>query len=366
MNIKTKGFTLIELSIALVIVGLLLGTFLSVYSVQLQSSRLTATKQKQQLIKQALINFIAVNNRLPCPAVATLSNPTILGGSINYGKEAANPGTCTDTITSGEVVTGVVPWVTLGLALENVEDGYYSMLTYQVVRAATNRTSKTISGLSGIINTHYATPVTATNAANSCVVVGTNNPCAAVVVILSHGSDGLGAYNSTGLRNELPTGDDQLENTDNDNVFIAKDSSIDDVNSFDDILLPLTASELLAPLIQSGTISTYPSLILKDVDYYRQGVAVYGINNRHPVFGYRTKNTAPDIVATSYLDPWGNAYMYTALNNYVGLSTPTTEAVFSLESAGPDGVLGAPNDADNIKHVVYAAALRNDYTAAGW
>jgi len=33
------------------------------------SSKIAATQSKEALIKAALINFIAVNNRLPCPAI---------------------------------------------------------------------------------------------------------------------------------------------------------------------------------------------------------------------------------------------------------------------------------------------------------
>ena len=67
----------------LVIAGLIAGGALQAWTAQLISSRIASTKTGEQTIKTALISFIERNNRLPCPAVATL-----LATDANYGRDA--------------------------------------------------------------------------------------------------------------------------------------------------------------------------------------------------------------------------------------------------------------------------------------
>src|SRR5271170_1480669 len=67
-----RGFSLVEMALVILIVSLLLGGILSYINAQLIQARIVSTSNKQQAIKAALINFIARNNRLPCPADITI------------------------------------------------------------------------------------------------------------------------------------------------------------------------------------------------------------------------------------------------------------------------------------------------------
>ena len=97
---RSKGFTLVEIAVVIAIGALLLGFGLSVLTAQLTNARIKATQNQANVIKKALITFIATNNRLPCPAVETLPDT-----DANYGVEAPNPGTCTGTTNLAPAAT---------------------------------------------------------------------------------------------------------------------------------------------------------------------------------------------------------------------------------------------------------------------
>lgn len=102
--LKQRAFTLIEMAMVLLIVGLLLnGLFVALGSSNDSRQRSEASAQLQQ-IEEALYGFAQANGRLPCPAAAA-------GGREN----PAGGGVCTS-------INGFVPAATLGLqgAVDNL------------------------------------------------------------------------------------------------------------------------------------------------------------------------------------------------------------------------------------------------------
>ena len=77
---RTRGFTLIEIAIVLVVIGLLLSGGLLGIAPVLQSSRVTETNSKLDLIENALILYALRNSCLPCPATGNL-----LSSNANVG-----------------------------------------------------------------------------------------------------------------------------------------------------------------------------------------------------------------------------------------------------------------------------------------
>jgi prepilin-type N-terminal cleavage/methylation domain-containing protein len=67
---QQRGFTLIEIAIVLVIIGLLLGGLIMPLRTQRDINQRQATELQLQEIRAALIGFAQTNNRLPCPAAA--------------------------------------------------------------------------------------------------------------------------------------------------------------------------------------------------------------------------------------------------------------------------------------------------------
>lgn len=370
MTNKQTGFTLVEMAIVLVISGLLLTAALSVGNAQLQSARISSTKQKQEAVRLALINYITRNNRLPCPAIAALA-PIAAG----YGAEAATPGTCTGTVMNGAVTTGIVPWRSLALSDENAEDGYYHRFTYQVALASTNTNPKTISGLKGATSTHSGTPVVmgppATgNQTNDCTPSGGNyNPCSAVVVIVSHGNNGFGSYGRDGSQLGVPKGADELENANNDSKFIIKDFSDNTANPYDDIVFALTATDLLTPLTTHGSLGDYKEVINEDFTNIKNSIIAYAVANRTGSTGsysYPIPGALPPMPLSGLKDPWGTLYGYGPPGfgiSPINSSTSGSLPAFTLNSYGPDGVAGGNDD---IQAVISVNQLQDAFAKAGW
>lgn len=114
----SKGFTLIEIAMVLVIVGLLLGGLLMPLATQVDVQRRIETEKTMEQIKEALIGFAMVNGRLPCPADP--ATPTSVA-SAGIERPAA-------TACAGNEY-GVVPWVTLGVS---ELDAWGRRFTYRV------------------------------------------------------------------------------------------------------------------------------------------------------------------------------------------------------------------------------------------
>lgn len=87
------------MAVVLTIVGLLLGALLLPLSAQMQLRQLNETRQRLAQINDALIGFVLLNGRLPCPSFEV--NPL----STNYGMEDC----------SRVADEGYLPWRMLGV-----------------------------------------------------------------------------------------------------------------------------------------------------------------------------------------------------------------------------------------------------------
>jgi prepilin-type N-terminal cleavage/methylation domain-containing protein len=64
---KQAGFSLVEISIVLVIVGLMLGSAINAATVYLQSSRISAAQKALDTISRSITGFVLAKGRFPCP-----------------------------------------------------------------------------------------------------------------------------------------------------------------------------------------------------------------------------------------------------------------------------------------------------------
>lgn len=200
-----KGFTLLELSVVLVIIALVTGMALQAGVSVVSTARLTATQQKMAAIDQALLQYRTVNGRLPCPGDLTLTTT-----AANFGYEAGSStgsaivvgtGACTGagmlpqanftgsgvTNTSATAAEGALPALTLGLPADFMVDGWGNRLRYAV------DVSMTANGAFG------NTPIGCT--AGAITINDANNNArstSSIYALLSHGANGHGAYTSNG------------------------------------------------------------------------------------------------------------------------------------------------------------------------
>ncbi len=91
------GFSLLEMAIVLLIVGLILGGLLAPLSTQVKNSRIKSTNNILAGASDALIGFAVTYGRLPCP------------DTDNDGLEQPQP------CPTGSNAEGDLPWATLGI-----------------------------------------------------------------------------------------------------------------------------------------------------------------------------------------------------------------------------------------------------------
>lgn len=238
MKTNQAGFTLVEMAIVLVIVGLLLGGLLMPLSAQVEQRRIAETQKALEEIKEALLGFAVANKRLPRPATNAMSG-------------VENPATC----PSDAACTGFIPWATLGITKL---DAWGKIIRYSVTPAFAN----TNITLSTVANRKVLTRDPATGATN--YLIGQAAACSASqqcapVVVFSHGQRRLG---TTDAGIAIP--DDTATNLDEDVNNIGPTNYYQRISSegtaaatggeFDDLVTWLSPSILFNRMVAAGQL----------------------------------------------------------------------------------------------------------------
>lgn len=171
---KNRAFTLLEISIVLVIASTLFSLGIGIGSFFLEQNRIKSTKIKLKTIANALDIYLIQNNKLPCPAGLKKSTGVPLS---NCSSTNSTEG----VFVSNEVSRGWVPYKELNLTADTVYDEWGNKITYTVANVATykfNQLSNTFNGIN-IYNDSKSKLITSK----------------AIYSINSHGKNGFGAYN---------------------------------------------------------------------------------------------------------------------------------------------------------------------------
>ena len=170
-----RGFVLIEVAIALLVLALILGGILAPLNAQVEQGKIRDTNKVISDINEALLGYVMINGRLPRPATSSTNG-------VENASACASETAC----------TGFIPWTTLG---SGKLDAWGNIIRYSVTPAFANSAfALTTAGTKYIHEGDPALPL----AEKVPVVVWSNGP-------QNFGTNGTGAVranNSSGVTNK--------------------------------------------------------------------------------------------------------------------------------------------------------------------
>jgi prepilin-type N-terminal cleavage/methylation domain-containing protein len=258
-----RGFTLTEIAVVLAIVGLLLGSMMLTFSVQIDQHNHSETQRRLDEAKELLLAFAVVHGRLPCPATTTSNGDE----SFSSG-DATSGGTCTLTTHDGflpAAAIGFAPVDASGYAL----DAWNNRIRYAVslatpVNSQTPRVCRPVNDTTPPVTPHFTqrdnlkangldcspndlVVCTQSQAGTSCAAgQSVTNQDTVVALVFSTGKNGA----------RTATGANEIENQDGDAVFVYRppDPSTASGGEYDDLTAWIPVGLLYGRLTSAGVL----------------------------------------------------------------------------------------------------------------
>jgi len=229
---KSKGFTLIEVAIVLLVVAFALGSFLIPLGSRMEDSREKTALTQLDEIKQAIIHFAIVNNRLPCP-------DTNQNGQENFNIVT---GLCTNVLGRGWP-----PVVDLGLGLSKQLDPWGQRVIYRMDTnfADWNPAPNWAGTGCGTANPNVSFEICSIGTHWVWQEVAQTNQVARQVPVILLSTGRLGGLTSP----------EESENTNANRIFIKREKAGDNaVIPFNDIVVWISGSELAGNMVKAGRL----------------------------------------------------------------------------------------------------------------
>lgn len=258
------GFSLIELSIVLVIMGTLAGLGLPLLTTGMMHHKVQTTHNHQNQVTIALAAYVLQHHKLPLPA------------------DPAAPDKQIKNLSAGRSIEGIIPYRVLGLREEVAKDGFKNWMTYVVSSSYFLEGKKEDADVNQYhrpqrqikiemnddekkeaprppqqVEKHpldsFCNPKKGAKAIDLNLQTETghsvldNEKTSIAFILISHGPQGSGAYCVNGTRDRYPTLHPlEAENTNDDLKFITRPLVFDGEQAFTHRVAWETAHNLMA------------------------------------------------------------------------------------------------------------------------
>lgn len=228
-----SGFTLVEMAITLVIVGLLLGGMVLPLLTLQEQTTFNESRQKLGEIRESLVGYGMSHGYLPCPAVSS-SN-----GSEDRITSGANAGKCNNRV-------GFLPWAELGF---QKLDRWGHLYRYSISANFSDSLTKISLTSTGDI-TVIARDING----------ATSNIQNAPVVVASHGSSASSAYQDDGTQianTSLTNADEDVNGNGAGTTFYTRDITKNTGSTggeFDDLVVWIPTNLYLNRMVSAGQL----------------------------------------------------------------------------------------------------------------
>lgn len=223
-----RGFVLIEVAIALLVLALILGGILAPLNAQVEQGKIRDTNKVISDINEALLGYVMINGRLPRPATSSTNG-------VENASACASEAAC----------TGFIPWTTLG---SGKLDAWGNIIRYSVTPAFANAAFALTSVGTKTIQERNAASALVSYATLVPVVVWSNGP----ENFGTNGTAAVRANNSSGVTNA-----DEITNNTASTTFIRRiqvNNRAATGGEFDDIVTFIPTAILVNKAIAAGKL----------------------------------------------------------------------------------------------------------------
>ncbi len=269
---RSRGFTLIEMAIVLVIITILIGGLAMPLSAQIQARRIAETKRTLEETREAILGYAMIHScscaynavgptgtLYPSPQTTCAStscptnNPSLTAVTLQH---AYLPCPDTDNPPDGKEnrvgkscagSSGLMPWVDLGIA---PQDAWGNRLHYAVI----SQFADASIGFSASTTLNPPDPIVICTT-HTCDRLSPDVAGNVMFVLVSHGPNGWGANNINGTTLAAPTGLDEVENLNGNLIYISRTPTKPDAASgeFDDLTAWVSLAYLVNHICPTGS-----------------------------------------------------------------------------------------------------------------
>lgn len=249
---KSRGFSLVEVAVVLVIVGLLIGGLLAPLAIQAEQRNFAETQKRLESAREELLGFAIANGRLPCPASST----------SNGDESPSGGGTCTN------YYNGYLPAKALGVQQVDSSgyalDAYNNRIRYILSQTPVSTVCATIPAFSSSANvksngvqcvpadlrvckSSQASGFTGTACGTNNELIGTSTTSTVVAIVFSAGKNGATTDASR---------TDELANTDSNATFVWHTPAPTGATGgeYDDVMVWISAGLLYGRMVSAGVL----------------------------------------------------------------------------------------------------------------